>query len=207
MLAARSLQHLKTVADEVITSCPGTLNPHLIEADLTSDSDVRMIVRAAVEKFGRLNILVNNAAAFARGNVAELSPEAWDKVIHTNLRAAYLICHEALPHLLKNPQSDVVNILSTSARRADPGSAAYGASKFGLAALSQSLFAEYRNQGVRVAAIYPSSVDTHERDLPPDSTRPDRLCSEDVADAVLFSLLLPHGVTLKEIELWNTRTR
>jgi 3-oxoacyl-[acyl-carrier protein] reductase len=206
VLVSRSRQDLKVVADEILATSPSALNPHMMEADIRSDPDVEAVIRGVIEKFGQFHILVNNAAAFARGAVADMEPGDWDNVYMTNTRAPFLLAHYAGPHFVHHGGGDIVNIASTSGKRADPGGAAYAASKFGMAALAQSLFAELRSAGVRVTTIFPSAIDTSERELSDDYPRPDRLCSEDVADAVVFSLLLPRGVTVREIEIWNTGT-
>lgn len=207
VLVARSWSDLRSVADEILATSPSAPNPHMIEADLRSEQDVRAVVRGTIERFEGFQILVNNAARFARGPVAELNPEDWDRVMETNLRATYFMCRYAAPHLAKQGHGDIVNICSTSGKKGDPGGAAYAASKFGMVGFSQALFGELRNAGVRVTLMYPSSVDTDERELSATAERPDRLCSEDIGDAVVFSLLLPGGVTVKEIEMWNTGTK
>jgi 3-oxoacyl-[acyl-carrier protein] reductase len=207
VLVARSWSDLRSVADEILATSPSAPNPHMIEADLRNEQDIRSVIRGTVERFDAFQILVNNAADFARAPVAELPSEDWDRVMETNLRATYLMCHYAAPHFMRQGAGDIVNICSTSGRKGDPGGAAYAASKFGMVGLSQSLFGELRNHGVRVSVIYPSAVDTNERELSATAERPDQLCSEDIGDAVAFSLLMPQGVTVKEIELWNTGTK
>lgn len=205
VLAARTWDRLKAAADEIVATSPGAPNPHLVQTDLHKEDDIRLLIRSAVERFGKLDILVNNAAEFARGNVSDLPLEDWDRVMTTNLRAVFVACKYALPHLAQSGAGDIINISSTSGRKGDPTGSAYSASKFAMDGLSQSLFAEVRNSNIRVTVIYPSAVNTRERSLEPDGVRPDRLAAEDVADSVLFALSLPHGVTVKQIELWNTR--
>ena len=97
VLVARSRKRLRQVADEIVAAVPQARTPHIIEADVRREADVRAVVRGTLERFGKLHILVNNAAAFARGNVTDLKPDEWIKVIETNLSAAFLLCREAVP--------------------------------------------------------------------------------------------------------------
>lgn len=202
-LVARTVSQLESVAEEV-RKLGGTA--HVIPADISREEDAERIHRETERVFGQTDILVNNAAAFAGGPVATLSTTDWDRVLNTNLRGTFLVTRAFLPMMIKRQQGAVVMIASTSGKRGDPGGAAYCASKFGLIGFSQSLASEVRQHNIRVVIVAPSAVDT--RAVPPDQKpergKGSRLCAEDVAETVLYTVSLPPRVMVREVELWAT---
>ncbi len=128
-------------------------------ADVGDETAVAATVAAAVERFGRLDVLCNIAGILRTAHTHECGLDLWDQVLRVNLTGTFLLCREALPHLLRSGGC-IVNCASTSADFGHPWMAAYSASKGGVAALTQSLAVEYAKQGVRVNAVAPGSVDT-----------------------------------------------
>ena len=116
-------------------------------------------MRAAVEPFGRLDVLANIAGIMRTAHTHECPTDLWDLVIRVNLTGTFLMCREALPHLLET-KGNIVNCASTASHFGHPWMAAYASSKGGIAALTQALAVEYAKQGVRVNAIAPGSVET-----------------------------------------------
>ncbi len=129
-------------------------------ADVSKIDDVRRFIAGAHAEFGALHILVNNAGAGAFANVAQLSPEAWDKMIALNLSGVHYCCHEIMPIFKQAGGGDVVNIGSLAGVNAFAGGAGYNASKFGLVGYSEAMMLDHRHDGVRVSLIMPGSVDT-----------------------------------------------
>ena len=117
-------------------------------------------IGTAVERFGRLDILFNNAG---RGNFvpfAELEPAEWDRIHATNLRSVFLACRAALPHLSRSPHGVILNTASQSGLQGQARNEAYCASKGGVVLLTRSLARELGPLGIRVNCLCPGSTDT-----------------------------------------------
>ena len=131
-----------------------------VRADVSLEGDVERMIESAVEHFGGLDILFNNAG---RGNFvpfAELEPAEWDRIHATNLRAVFLGCRAALPHLRRSPHGVILNTASQSGLQGQARNEAYCASKGGVVLLTRSLARELGPQGIRVNCLCPGSTDT-----------------------------------------------
>lgn len=160
-------------------------------ADLADAAGPEAIVQAAVERWGRVDILVNNAAMMTFDRIDCLRVDDWDRVIGVNLRAPFLLVRAALPHMREG--GAIVNISSVHAAETMAGVVPYAASKGGLEAFTRGLAVELRDRGIRVNAARLGAVDTpmlwnnpnvkagREVIDPKDVGTP-----EDVAEAVLF---------------------
>jgi NAD(P)-dependent dehydrogenase (short-subunit alcohol dehydrogenase family) len=129
-----------------------------VTADVTRGADCERMVAAAVERFGRLNVLVNNAGIGGGQALAELDEAVWDRVIEVNLKGVYLGCKAAFPALVAAGGGSVVNIASLAAVVAPPGFGAYGASKAGVVQLTRVLAVEGARFQVRANALCPTWV-------------------------------------------------
>lgn len=127
--------------------------------DAASSDTARDAVRFAVDRFGGLDVLVNNAARFVPKPLLETSDEEWDDLMATNVRSMFVHCREALPQLLERTGA-IVNVCSISGVVGLPEQAAYCASKGAIAQLTRQLAVDYSGQGVRVNAVAPGSIDT-----------------------------------------------
>ena len=136
--------------------------------DCTSESDVQRVVDACLGEFGRLDALVFSAGASAGGTVGEQTLERWNRVVGTNLTAAFLVCRAALPALVE-ARGAIVTVSSLAGLRAGPASAAYCSSKAGLIMLTQSLALDYGPLGVRANCVCPGWVRTDMGDAAMDS--------------------------------------
>jgi len=114
----------------------------------------------SLRSWARSHILVNNAGTNLKERTfRELTPEAWDRLIRTNLDGAFYCIHAVLPAMLRRKDGLIVNVVSIAGKRASPlGGVAYAASKFGMAALGIGLAAEEKDSGIRVCNIYPGEV-------------------------------------------------
>jgi NAD(P)-dependent dehydrogenase (short-subunit alcohol dehydrogenase family) len=179
-------------------------------ADLTEPKQVKTLVEKVTERFGPIDILVNNAGLnIKERGIRDLNPERWQLLVRGNLDSAYYCIYEVLPHMLKRKNGLIINISSTSGKRAGPlGGAAYAAAKFGMAALGICLAAEEIESGIRVSNIFPGEVDTPilvNRPTPvSDEHRRRILKPEDVAAAILFVATLPPGVSVPELVIKPT---
>jgi len=128
--------------------------------DVTSEADVRAMVDAAVARFGRLDILVNNAGIGRFVPFEQLEPGEWDRIFAVNLRAAYLACRAAVPHLKRSGHGAILNLSSQSGLQGQPMNEAYCASKAGVILFTRSLARELAPDGVRVNCICPGGTET-----------------------------------------------
>jgi NAD(P)-dependent dehydrogenase (short-subunit alcohol dehydrogenase family) len=127
--------------------------------DVSQPDQVSAAVQACIDRFGRLDALVNVAGILLLEHTHETSFEQWNKILGVNLTGTFLFCKAALPHLIASG-GNIVNTSSTSAEAGMPYGAAYGASKGGVLALTRTLAVEYGKQGVRANAICPGSIKT-----------------------------------------------
>jgi NAD(P)-dependent dehydrogenase (short-subunit alcohol dehydrogenase family) len=131
-----------------------------IEADVSREEDARRMVAGAVEAFGRLDVLFNNAAVQVFGAIPETSAADWQKVIDVNLKGVYLGCKYALPQMIAQGGGCVVNMSSALGLVGDPMMPAYGATKGGILAMTKSMAQAHGRHNIRVNCICPGDVDT-----------------------------------------------
>ena len=131
--------------------------------DVSDPVQVQAAVDVAVDRFGRLDVLVNSAGILLFENAHETTLDQWNRILAVNLTGTFLCSMAALPHLLDGGGS-IVNISSSAAVKGAPWAAAYAASKGGVLSLTRSLAIEYGRQGLRVNALCPSNVATPIRD-------------------------------------------
>ena len=134
-----------------------------IGADVSAASDVASAVAAARERFGRIDVLVNNAGITGgpqATKIHETSVEDFDRVWGVNGRGVFLMCRAALPHMLAQGAGNIVNIASVAGYVAFPGRAAYTVSKGAVVMLTRSIAVDYAAAGIRCNAVCPGMIDT-----------------------------------------------
>ena len=129
--------------------------------DVREYQQVQRLAQFAVEQFGGIDILINNAGVGIFGDVGELTPEQWRQVIDTNLTGVFYCCHAAIPYLRQRGGGYVINISSLAGKNPFRGGSAYNASKFGLNGFSEAIMQDLRYDNIRVSYIMPGSVDTN----------------------------------------------
>ncbi|MET7966809.1 SDR family NAD(P)-dependent oxidoreductase [Micromonospora sp. NPDC005305] len=201
-VAARRVDRLRSLTEDA----PGEMLA--LDLDVTDRRSVEDAVAVTLARFGRLDVLVNNAGVMLSGPILGADTAEWTRMVETNLLGSMYAVHAALPHLLAS-KGAVVQISSTSGRTASAASGVYAATKFGVNAFAEALRQEVTAQGVRVVVIEPGFVATEltshltdpamraaARDLA-DSMR--TLRAEDVAGAVRYALTQPEHVAVNEI--------
>jgi NAD(P)-dependent dehydrogenase (short-subunit alcohol dehydrogenase family) len=153
-IAADGLDKTRARADEAATADRLTT----LEMNVGDENSVIDGVCWAVEKLGGLDSLVNGAGILRAEHTHRTSTELWNQIIAVNLTGTFLVVREALPALLANSRSAIVNFSSTSAAFAHPYMAAYAASKGGIQAFTHSLALEYAKDGLRAACVAPGSI-------------------------------------------------
>jgi NAD(P)-dependent dehydrogenase (short-subunit alcohol dehydrogenase family) len=123
-------------------------------------ADLERLVDRTIAELGRLDIVVNNAANALTQPLGQLTPEAWEKSIGTNLRGPVFLVERALPHLEASGNAAVLNVISAGAFLFAANQAMYSAAKAGLMAMTRAMAAAYAGKGIRVNALAPGTVDT-----------------------------------------------
>ena len=131
-----------------------------VRLDVTVEEDWRRAVQATVERFGQLNVLVNNAGIYRKELVDETSVEAWDEVMGVNARGVFLGSKHAIPEMKKAGGGSIVNMSSGAGLVGNPNGAAYGASKGAVRILTKATAAQYGQYGIRANSIHPGPIDT-----------------------------------------------
>jgi NAD(P)-dependent dehydrogenase (short-subunit alcohol dehydrogenase family) len=152
--------------------------------DVRREEDARAMVKAAVERFGGLDILVNNAAVGILVETAAMTGEQWRETVETNLNGVFYCTHAAIPHLRARGGGWIVNISSLANRNPFAGGAAYSATKAGLNAFGEALMQEVRYDGIRVTTVCPGSVRTGFAGSDAGAAADWKLAPEDVARVV-----------------------
>src|SRR5690606_2630798 len=111
-------------------------------------------------KYGKIDVLVNNAAVCPQVRLTDLSLEEWNEVISTNLTSVFLFCREVIPHMLQAGGGNIVNVSSGHALGTLEGYSAYAASKGGIVALTRAIALDYAKQQIRVNTVLPGAVHT-----------------------------------------------
>ncbi len=197
VVAARTEQQLKAAAAELQKkhSCEILA----VACDISDERAVEDLFARTADRFGRLDLLVNNAGAFDGGPLEELTTEAWDRVMATNLRGPFLCTRAAMRMMKPRGRGRIINIGSISAQRVRPNSAAYSASKFGLWGLTQVTALEGRDHGVTCCCLHPGNtlVPRREASQQTEDQEPMMSC-EDLARVVLTMATLPDDVCMLE---------
>ncbi len=177
----------------------------VIPCDVTSLSSVEAAAGRVEASFGRVDVLVNNAGIGGFGGPLHLlAPEAWEKILNTNLRGVYYAVRAFAPMMIRARSGHMINISSLAGKNALPNGAAYAASKWGLNGLSYSLAEELRGYNIRVAVICPGSTNT---ELSPHAGKdPGKMLQpEDVAHAVAMLVTQSAQSFVSEILLRPTQ--
>ncbi len=183
-----------------------------IAADVSDEADVVRAIGETVERFGRLDILVNSAGVSMSGKdrLVDTSSEEWHRIVDINLTGTYLMCREALPYLKTSPAAYILNVQSTGAYRANAGVSLYAASKFGVRALTEALIEEYRDSNVRISSVSPGPVATniwsHKREPPAPELRARMMPAADIADIFVWLIDRPSYLHIPDITVtpWTT---
>lgn len=185
VLVGRTQETLAKVADEAVALGGEAL---VVRASVSKPPDVRRVVEQALERFGTINILVNNAGVFIYKGFLDLSLKDWDDTIDTNLKGIFLCCQAVLPGMVKQRQGNIINISSIHGKIGDANLAAHCASKFGVIGLTQALAREVIDYNINVNVICPGQVKSNWIEEPEALPTPlsTRLKPADVARVAVF---------------------
>jgi 3-oxoacyl-[acyl-carrier protein] reductase len=201
-LQGRTKKNLEKVQKELK---PLGVKSAVLAGDVADEGAVSRCVAAAEQQLGSIDVLVNNAGIFATGPVDKIDALVFDRVLAVNLRGPFLMSRAVLPGMKSRRRGHIVNIASTAGRRGFPGGAAYCASKFGLAGMTEAMRYDVRAFDVRVSCVFPSSVATdlaREHDARLNEER--AIQPEDVARAVVALVKMDDRALPTSLEIWQT---
>jgi 3-oxoacyl-[acyl-carrier protein] reductase len=192
-VAARNEEKLAALVNEIVGREAG--QALAVKMDVADVEQVKAGFKAVLEKFGRLDILVNNAAITRDGLAMRMKADDWDAVIRTNLTGAHLCIQQALPTMMRARAGRIINIASVVAQMGNAGQANYVAAKAGLIGLTKAIAMEISSRNITVNAVAPGFIETPMTDVLPDKVKEElkvriplgRMGSpRDVAPAIVF---------------------
>jgi 3-oxoacyl-[acyl-carrier protein] reductase len=191
-IAARNTEKLQRLAEE-IDAAKGTAFP--VQIDVGNQQEVKACFHQAIERFGRLDILVNNAAITRDGLAVRMKAEDWEAVLRTNLTGAHFCIQQALAVMLRQRSGRIINVTSVVAQSGNAGQANYIAAKAGLIGLTRAIATEVASRNITVNAVAPGFIVSPMTDPLPDEVKQEltgriplgRMGQDaDVAAAVVF---------------------
>ena len=200
VIAARDAERLQRTAAELQETGAAVL---AVPTDITSEADVVSLFAQTVKRFGRVDVLVNNAGAFDGGPIDELSLETWEKVMAVNLRGPFLCTREAFKIMKAQQGGRIINVASISAQRVRMNSGPYSTSKHGLWGLTQCTALEGRPYGIAASCLHPGNTENERRAQRATEAdqEPMMSCDELAETALLMATLPPHVNMLEAIVL------
>lgn len=148
-LSGRNVDNLKAVANDV-----GADKAFIVPGDITKEADTESILKKTIEKFGKLDVLINNAGILESGSIENTSLEQFDRLMNTNVRSIYHLTMLAVPHLVKT-QGNIVNVSSVNGIRSFPGVLAYNISKTAVDQFTRCVALELAAKNVRCNSVNP----------------------------------------------------
>jgi NADP-dependent 3-hydroxy acid dehydrogenase YdfG len=170
-------------------------------ADVRKADEADATIAAAEERFGGVDILINNAGLGVFAPVAGLSVEDWRRTIDTNLSGVFYFCRAAIAAFRRRGGGHIVNISSLAGRNSFRGGAAYNASKAGLNLFTEALLLDHRAENIRATTISPGSVDTEFSPRETGGSADWKIAPEDVAEVVVSVLRMPSRTLISTVEI------
>ncbi len=205
-LSARRADRLGALVDKIVESGGKAL---ALPGDVAVEADAFKSVEDTVVQLSRIDILVNCAGVNEAGGVESLTLDQWRRVIDINLYGTLYTCKAAIPHMKAQGGGDIINISSTSGRRAAGLFGPYSTSKFGLTGLTEGMRQEVGGSGIRVCILEPGATETEIADSITDPKWRDAIQQHvskdgamkpsDIADAIVFIISLPARANVSQI--------
>jgi 3-oxoacyl-[acyl-carrier protein] reductase len=167
-VAARNEEKLSALVEEIAGKGGEAF---AVRIDVADAEQIKAGFRAVLEKFGKLDILVNNAAITRDGLAMRMKLDDWDAVIRTNLTGAYVCIQQALPVMMKARAGRIINISSVVAQTGNTGQVNYVAAKAGLVGLTKAIAMEIASRNITVNAVAPGFIETPMTDVLPDKVK------------------------------------
>jgi len=199
VLAARAVEKLEQTAEQARRAGG---EAEIVVTELTEEDSIKRLVKATEKKFGRLDIVVNNAGVTHSAKLEETATEDWEKCMRVNARAPFILCREALPLLRKAEAGCIINIASVVGVKGYPLQSAYTSSKHALRGMTISLAEELRGSNIRVHLICPGGVDTDMvGNVRPDIRKEELIAPGEVAELVLYLVTHKGNAVIDELHI------
>ena len=191
-MAARNVGKLVALVEEIAAKSGEAF---AVKLDVADAEQIKAVFKAVLEKFGKLDILVNNAAITRDGLALRMKQEDWEAVLRTNLTAAHLCTQQVLATMMRARAGRIINIASVVARTGNPGQANYVAAKAGLIGLTKAIAMEIASRNITVNAVAPGFIETPMTDVLSDKVKEELKTriplgrmgtARDVAAAIVF---------------------
>ena len=180
-----------------------------IPTDVTRETDCQALVQAAVDAFGTIDVLVNNAGYAPPASLLETTEELWDATLEVCLKGIYLMTRAVVPVMLENGRGTIVNISSVAGKYGFENRSAYCAAKWGVHGFTEALRVELEEQNIRAHLICPGSVDTPwwgtVNDPQPQAVLDKMIKPGEVAEAVCWVLTQPERLQIDEVVIKTHR--
>ncbi len=210
VLGARRSERIQAVVDELNSSGGKAL---AIPTDVTHADEVKRLVDAAVQTFGRIDVMINNAGLMPHSPLERLKIDDWNRMIDVNIKGVLYGIAAALPYMKQQKAGQIINVSSVAGHKVRPGSAVYAATKAAVLTLSEGLRQEVKPYNIRTTVISPGAIAT---ELPNSVTEPDiaenvrklyemAIPADSFAQAVAFAMSQPEEVDVNEILFRPTR--
>jgi NADP-dependent 3-hydroxy acid dehydrogenase YdfG len=211
VLGARRTDRIEALAEELTRQGGKAISR---TTDVTDAAQVKTLVDVAMEEFGRIDVMLNNAGLMPHAPLERLKIEDWDRTIDVNIKGVLYGIAAALPYMQRQKSGHIINVSSVAGHKVRPGGAVYSATKTAVRVLSEGLRQEVKPWNIRTTVISPGAVDT---ELPSSATEPDvaeglhefydeyAIPAESFARAVAFAMSQPDDVDINEILFRPTR--
>jgi NADP-dependent 3-hydroxy acid dehydrogenase YdfG len=210
-LGARRIDRLQSLAGELTSHGGRAL---AMATDVTDRHQLSRLVDTAVQTFGRVDVMMNNAGLMPQSLLASLKIDEWDRMVDVNIKGVLYGIAAALPHMTRQKSGHFVNVSSVAGHKVRAGSTVYSATKHAVRVISEGLRQEVKPYGIRTTIISPGAVDT---ELPDTITDPEvavamrkfydeiAISADAFAHAVAYALSQPEDVDVNEILFRPTR--
>jgi len=211
VLGARRADRLQALAKDLESRAGKAL---ALTTDVRLREQVKALVDSAVQTYGRIDVMINNAGLMPQAPLERLKVDEWDRMIDVNIKGVLYGIAAALPHMQRQKAGHFINVSSVAGHRVGPGFAVYAATKYAVRALSEGLRQEVKPYNIRTTVISPGAVAT---ELPDSVTDPDAskrirnfyeqvaVPADSFARAVAFAISQPEDVDINEILYRPTR--
>ena len=210
VLGARRVDRIQAVADELTNSGGKAL---AVATDVTDPNQVKALVDAAVQTYGRIDVMINNAGLMPHSPLDRRKIDDWNQMIDVNIKGVLYGIAAALPYMQQQKAGHIINVSSVAGHKVRPGGVVYAATKHAVRVLSEGLRMEVKPYNIRTTVISPGAVDT---ELPNSITEPDiaenvrkgyeiAIPADSFARMVVFAMSQPEDVDVNEILFRPTR--
>ena len=205
VLGARRAERIEALAAELTAKGGKAL---AVTTDVTDVDQVRRLVDTAVQTYGRIDVMLNNAGLMPHSPLERLKTDDWDRMIDVNIKGVLYGIAAALPHMKTQKSGHFINVSSVAGHKVNPGSAVYAATKYAVRALSEGLRQEVKPYNIRTTIISPGAIAT---ELPNSITEKDvskgihdfyeqyAIPADSFARVVVFAMSQPDDVDINEV--------